>query len=107
MRLLRDLLSAHEAFRGPSGGLPRGLPRAGVPLAVPLLPLPSLYHPTHLLYHPVHPPYQHHPARIEKDFDGRWLEGEARDRAEEVVGAVRCPVPALRLECPLAYQEGW
>ena len=96
------------------GGLPQGLPRAGVPLAVPLLPLglplglplPSLYHPTHLLYHPVHPPYRHHPARIEKDFNGRWLEGEARDPAEEVVGAVRCPVPALRLECPLAYQEG-
>jgi hypothetical protein len=35
----------------------------------------------------MHPPYQHYPARIEKDFDGRRLEGEACDPAEEVVGA--------------------
>ena len=65
--------------------LPLGL-SLGLPLGL-LLPLPSDASSSISPWHPMHPPYQHYPARIEKDFDGRWLEGEACDLAEEVVGA--------------------
>ena len=54
----------------------------------------------------MHLPYRHYPARIEKDFDGRWLEGEAREPAEEVVGAVRCPSAGIATGVSLGLPVG-
>ncbi|KAN0074274.1 hypothetical protein V8E54_008211 [Elaphomyces granulatus] len=114
MRLLRDLLSAHEAFRGPSTGPSTGpskgwspsccAPTASRSASGPASRPTSTSTIQHIFYITQ---CILHTDIIQLELRKIWLEGEARDPAEEVVGAVRCPVPALRLECSLAYHEGW
>jgi hypothetical protein len=99
MCLLRDLLSAHDAFRGPSTGPSTGPSKGWSPSCCAPTASRSASGPasrptsTSTIQHTFYiTQCILHTDIIQLELRKIWLEGEARDPAEEVVGAVRCPV---------------